>query len=213
MGIVKSKRIKDATASAGDVRKGKVFYNNDGKQSGVWEPKVTDYTFDSTALVSDVLKGKIFYNKSGKQTGTLEQRCFEMTIPVNTPIDSKTATVNAFDLVATHENIYDLATLLDKNSNINKSVYLVYTSTSTKYNNFKLVKNYSLKVKGIISDYILIINNVALQLSPERNDYGVCIKSSYGAIGVEYDGTYSTVKLYMLNKVDIEFNIKLIKMR
>ena len=33
---------KDATALPGDVREGKIFYNQDGRQSGIWTPSVKD---------------------------------------------------------------------------------------------------------------------------------------------------------------------------
>ncbi len=64
------KNTKDATAVPGDVRSGKTFYGADGKQTGIWTPKVTDYTGDATAIPSDVAKGQIFYNNDGKQVGT-----------------------------------------------------------------------------------------------------------------------------------------------
>lgn len=64
------KNTKDATAVPGDVRSGKTFYGANGKQTGIWTPKVTDYTGDATAVPSDVAKGKVFYNNQGRQVGT-----------------------------------------------------------------------------------------------------------------------------------------------
>lgn len=60
---------KDATAVQGDVRTGKIFYNNFGKQTGIWSPKVTDFTGDATASEGDVRTGKTFYNSEGKKLG------------------------------------------------------------------------------------------------------------------------------------------------
>ena len=65
------KKTKDATALPEDVRSGKTFYGKDGKQTGIWTPKVIDFTGDATAVPSDVAKGKVFYNNDGKQVGTL----------------------------------------------------------------------------------------------------------------------------------------------
>ena len=64
------KKTKDATALPEDVRSGKTFYGKDGKQTGIWTPKVIDFTGDATAVPSDVAKGKVFYNNDGKQVGT-----------------------------------------------------------------------------------------------------------------------------------------------
>lgn len=66
------KSIKDATAVPWDVRSGKTFYGANGKQTGIWTPKVTDYTGDATAVPANVKKGKIFYNSEGRQVGTLD---------------------------------------------------------------------------------------------------------------------------------------------
>lgn len=66
------KNTKDATAVPGDVRSGKTFYGANGKQTGIWTPKVTDYTGDATAVPSDVAKGEIFYNGQGRQVGIFD---------------------------------------------------------------------------------------------------------------------------------------------
>lgn len=65
------KNTKDATAMPEDVKKGKIYYGKNGKQTGCGEPKATDYTGDATATPNDVLAGKTFYNATGKQIGTL----------------------------------------------------------------------------------------------------------------------------------------------
>lgn len=36
-------RTKDATAIPGDVRKGEIFYNQNGRQTGIWEPSIEDF--------------------------------------------------------------------------------------------------------------------------------------------------------------------------
>lgn len=76
-------KIKDATAWPRDVRSGKVFYNNQGRQIGNWKPSATDYTGDATALPEDVVRGKIFYNSQGRKVGTkefLEEKTTSITI-------------------------------------------------------------------------------------------------------------------------------------
>ncbi len=67
-----SKKTKDATALPEDVRSGKTFYGKDGKQTGIWTPKVIDFTGDATAVPSDVMTGKVFYNNNGRQVGSGE---------------------------------------------------------------------------------------------------------------------------------------------
>lgn len=94
--------ITDATAISSDVKSGKVFYNNSGKQTGSLSltgtatpadvisgktfygssftrqtgtyqpPDLGDYITDATAVASDVMKGKVFYNNYGRQTGSFQ---------------------------------------------------------------------------------------------------------------------------------------------
>ena len=40
--MILNKKIKDATATSSDVLTGKVFYNNDGKQIGIYEELIPD---------------------------------------------------------------------------------------------------------------------------------------------------------------------------
>lgn len=68
------KNTKDATAVPGDVRSGKTFYGANGKQTGIWTPKVTDYTGDATAVPEDVRSGRIFYNNLGRQIGVRDSK-------------------------------------------------------------------------------------------------------------------------------------------
>lgn len=85
------KKTKDATALPEDVRSGKTFYGKDGKQTGIWTPKVIDFTGDATAAPGDVKKGKIFYNNKGKVTGTLLS--LETGVIVINPKDLGSSTV------------------------------------------------------------------------------------------------------------------------
>lgn len=96
------KKTKDATALPEDVRSGKIFYGKDGKQTGIWTPKVIDFTGDATATPGDVKKGKIFYNNKGKATGTLtsletgaifiDPKDFsDETVPCNIPYSEDTS--------------------------------------------------------------------------------------------------------------------------
>lgn len=60
--------ITDATAVTGNVERGKVFYNNNGRQVGTLDvPNMND----ATAYSSDVISGKVFYNKFGRNVGSL----------------------------------------------------------------------------------------------------------------------------------------------
>lgn len=61
--------IIDATAEPSNVASGKVFYNNNGRQEGIWTPTVTDFIKDATATPDKVLQGEVFYNNEGRQEG------------------------------------------------------------------------------------------------------------------------------------------------
>lgn len=69
-GTNSNQNTTDATASEYDVRYGKTFYGANGKQTGVWSPTVTDFTWDASATPADVMRGKVFYGNSGRLIGS-----------------------------------------------------------------------------------------------------------------------------------------------
>lgn len=62
-----STEITDATAVAGDLKKGKIAYNNDGKFTGTFDGVDTK---DANATAGDILAGKTAYINNVKVTGT-----------------------------------------------------------------------------------------------------------------------------------------------
>ncbi len=62
--------LSDANAVPADVASGKIFYNNEGRQTGTYT--LNSALSDADATPAQVRKGYVFYNKNGRQTGTFD---------------------------------------------------------------------------------------------------------------------------------------------